>query len=242
MESIISIKGLKKSFENKQVLVDLNIEIKKNLITVMMGANGQGKTTLINSILSLTDVDSGKIYINNEKVENTLTLNQKKNICFISDNPPFIEYLNCLDNLKYISYIYKKKIDKNEIAKILTEYGLNFDNKTLVRDYSKGMRTKLALSFIDIIDSKIVILDEPTVGLDIVSAEYLKNKLLKLKDKGKSIFVTSHDTAFVSGIADEIYLLNNKSCTLLLDDKKIIRNTNLMSEKLLSNINVELAI
>lgn len=242
MESIISIKGLKKSFENKQVLVDLNIEIKKNLITVMMGANGQGKTTLINSILSLTDVDSGEIYINNEKVENTLTLNQKKNICFISDNPPFIEYLNCLDNLKYISYIYKKKIDKNEIAKILTEYGLNFDNKTLVRDYSKGMRTKLALSFIDIIDSKIVILDEPTVGLDIVSAEYLKNKLLKLKDKGKSIFVTSHDTAFVSGIADEIYLLNNKSCTLLLDDKKIIRNTNLMSEKLLSNINVELAI
>lgn len=242
MESIISIKGLKKSFENKQVLVDLNIEIKKNLITVMMGANGQGKTTLINSILSLTHVDSGKIYINNEKVENTLTLNQKKNICFISDNPPFIEYLNCLDNLKYISYIYKKKIDKNEIAKILTEYGLNFDNKTLVRDYSKGMRTKLALSFIDIIDSKIVILDEPTVGLDIVSAEYLKNKLLKLKDKGKSIFVTSHDTAFVSGIADEIYLLNNKSCTLLLDDKKIIRNTNLMSEKLLSNINVELAI
>lgn len=242
MESIISIKGLKKSFENKQVLVDLNIEIKKNLITVMMGANGQGKTTLINSILSLTHVDSGEIYINNEKVENTLTLNQKKNICFISDNPPFIEYLNCLDNLKYISYIYKKKIDKNEIAKILTEYGLNFDNKTLVRDYSKGMRTKLALSFIDIIDSKIVILDEPTVGLDIVSAEYLKNKLLKLKDKGKSIFVTSHDTAFVSGIADEIYLLNNKSCTLLLDDKKIIRNTNLMSEKLLSNINVELAI
>ena len=242
MESIISIKGLKKSFENKQVLVDLNIEIKKNLITVMMGANGQGKTTLINSILSLTDVDSGEIYINNEKVENTLTLNQKKNICFISDNPPFIEYLNCLDNLKYISYIDKKKIDKNEIAKILTEYGLNFDNKTLVRDYSKGMRTKLALSFIDIIDSKIVILDEPTVGLDIVSAEYLKNKLLKLKDKGKSIFVTSHDTAFVSGIADEIYLLNNKSCTLLLDDKKIIRNTNLMSEKLLSNINVELAI
>ena len=118
MESIISIKGLKKSFENKQVLVDLNIEIKKNLITVMMGANGQGKTTLINSILSLTDVDSGEIYINNEKVENTLTLNQKKNICFISDNPPFIEYLNCLDNLKYISYIYKKKIDKNEIAKI----------------------------------------------------------------------------------------------------------------------------
>ena len=242
MESIISIKGLKKSFENKQVLVDLNIEIKKNLITVMMGANGQGKTTLINSILSLTHVDSGEIYINNEKVENTLTLNQKKNICFISYNPPFIEYLNCLDNLKYISYIYKKKIDKNEIAKILTEYGLNFDNKTLVRDYSKGMRTKLALSFIDIIDSKIVILDEPTVGLDIVSAEYLKNKLLKLKDKGKSIFVTSHDTAFVSGIADEIYLLNNKSCTLLLDDKKIIRNTNLMSEKLLSNINVELAI
>lgn len=111
------------------------------------------------------------------------------------------------------------------------QYDLDPLNNTLVKDYSKGMRTKLSLCFIDVIDSEILILDEPTEGLDIISIEYLKNKILEFKEQGKSICIASHDTAFVSSIADEIYLINNKEATLLLDSnqKSLIRNINKLS-------------
>lgn len=235
--SIIKITGLYKSFDGKEVLSNLALDIRKKLITVVMGGNGEGKTTLINLILSLLCLDEGEIYIKDEKVNKSLTIEQKKRICFISDQPPFLEYLSGAENLKYVAHIYKKKIDNSGLAKMFKQYDLDPLNNTLVKDYSKGMRTKLSLCFIDVIDSEILILDEPTEGLDIISIEYLKNKILEFKEQGKSICIASHDTAFVSSIADEIYLINNKEATLLLDSnqKSLIRNINKLSELLIDN-------
>lgn len=236
---VIEITDLTKKYNENQVLENLNLKVKEKEITVIMGANGQGKTTLLFSLLSLIPINSGEIVICGEKINQGLSTKQKNNICFISDDPPFLEYLSGADNLKYIAHIYKKKINKEQITNILKQYDLDYEDKTLVKDYSKGMRTKLALCFIDIIDSKIVILDEPTVGLDIVTVNYLENRIKQLKKNGKTILITSHDVSFVSSIADEIFLLNNKKVKILLskDQEEIIRNAHDMSEVLLEKIN-----
>lgn len=238
MENILEVVNISKSFDKKSILFNLNLNIKKNLITVLMGPNGVGKTTLINIILGLVPLDSGDIFINGEKIKNSLTIPQKKTICFIPDSQPFLDYLTGLENLKYISYIYKKNLNETKLHEIMNDFNLNPLDSTLVSDYSRGMKTKLSLCFIEIIDAELIILDEPTIGLDIVSIEYLRNNIFKFKGQNKSIFITSHDMEFVRSIADEIYVLNNKKSSLLFDSqqKLSIRDIDILSNSLISTI------
>lgn len=203
-----------------------------------MGPNGIGKTTLIHIVLGLTNRDGGSIIFDKVNVKDKLNLEMKKKICYIPDSPFFLEYLTGLENLKYISRIYNKDLSVPKIKKVMAEFDLEPNDETLVKNYSRGMKTKLNLCFIEIIDSSFIIMDEPTIGLDITSIEYLKNKITEFKDRNKTILITSHDMEFIRSIADEIYLLNNNQASLLFDisQKSNIRNINVLTESILTTL------
>lgn len=235
MDYFLELKDIEKGYGRKKVLSDLNLKVKKNLVTVIMGPNGVGKTTLINVILGLTEYDNGNIIIDKSLVNSNLTIDQKKKICYIPDSPIFLEYLTGLENLIYISKIYERNLSNEKLKFIMNEYNLNSEDLTVVKDYSRGMKTKLNLCFIEIIDASFIILDEPTIGLDIISIEYLRNKISDFKLQGKTILITSHDMEFVRSVADEIYLLNDNKLSLLFGfaDKSKIRDINILTDSLL---------
>lgn len=235
MEYFLELSNIEKTFDKKLVLSNLNLKVKKDLVTVIMGPNGTGKTTLINIIIGLTKRDNGSVLIEGSPMVSTLSKEQKKKICYIPDSPLFLEYLTGLENLKYISKMYNKNISVEKLQIIMGEYDLISGDKTIVRDYSRGMKTKLNLCFTEIIDASFIILDEPTIGLDIMSIEYLRNKIFDYKSQGKTILITSHDMEFVRSVADEIYLLNGQNASLLFNstEKSKIRDINILTDSLL---------
>ncbi len=238
MEYFLELIDIEKSYDKNKVLSNMDFKVKEGLVTVVMGQNGVGKTTLINIILGLTKYDEGSIIIKKSPVYSNLTLDQKKMICFIPDTPFFLEYLTGFENLEYISKIYGKNLSSLKIKNVMIEFDLESENTTLVKNYSRGMKTKLNLCFIEIIDAPCVILDEPTIGLDITSIEYLRNRISDFKKQGKTILITSHDMEFVRSVADEIYLLNNKKIIPLFDvnQKENIRDINILTDSLLMNL------
>ncbi|MBZ4226404.1 ATP-binding cassette domain-containing protein [Bacillus wiedmannii] len=239
MEYFLKLIDIEKSFGDKLVLSNLNLQVKSNLVTVVMGPNGAGKTTLINLILGLTKADKGSVIIDNSPMNSNLTLEQKKKICYIPDSPIFLEYLTGLENLRYISKIYNKNLLIEELEGIMSEYDLDASDLTLVKNYSRGMKTKLNLCFVEIIDAPLIILDEPTIGLDIKSIEYLRNKIADFKNEEKTILITSHDMEFVRSVSDEILLLNNNNVSLLFDttEKSKIRDIKRLTDSLLFELN-----
>lgn len=234
MEYFLELCGIDKTFD-KKILSDLNLKIRSNMVTVIMGSNGTGKTTLINIITGLTSRDKGSVLFDGSPMNLSLSRDQKKKLCYVPDSPIFLEYLTGLENLKYISKMYSKNITVEKLHNFLEEYDLNPNDETLVKDYSRGMKTKLNLCFTEVIDATFIILDEPTIGLDITSIEYLRNKLLKYKSLGKTILITSHDMEFVRSVADEIYLLHRKKVEVLFDfsERQKIRDINILTESLL---------
>lgn len=239
MDNFLELNSIEKEFNNKKVLSDLNLNVKNGLITIIMGKNGVGKTTLINIILGLLKAENGTITFKKGNLSNTVNIKDKKEICYIPDTPFFLEYLTGLENLRYIAKIYNRNCSKDVLRKIMINYDLNPNNKTTVNNYSRGMKTKLNLCFIEIIDASFVILDEPTIGLDITSIEFLKKKILSLKKKEKTFLITSHDMEFVRSISDEIYLLNNRKTKIMFDhtQKQDLQDINKLTRTLLSNMN-----
>jgi len=131
-----------------------------------------------------------------------------------------------------MSEIYENKIDSKYLLSVLHEFDLLKDKDKLVKDYSRGMRQRLSLCFLRIYSPEILILDEPTMGLDIVSVKYLKNVLLSLKSEGKTILITTHDIHFCKQIAYKIIVINNG----------VIIKDNYLSDFLQGYTNVEDAI
>ncbi|MBU3182548.1 ABC transporter ATP-binding protein [Clostridium psychrophilum] len=211
MKHKLYVEGITKVIDDKVILDNIHIGLNEKEISFLVGPNGAGKTTFINILLVLTNKDGGKIYLNDCEIIAPYKKDIKKKFAYIPDEPIVIEYLTGYENLVYMSEIYQKKIVKSHLLDTLNEFELLKDKDKLVKFYSRGMRQRLSLCFLKIYSPEILILDEPTIGLDIVSVKYLKDVLLKFKDEGKTILITTHDIHFCQQIADKIIVINNGS-------------------------------
>jgi ABC-2 type transport system ATP-binding protein len=190
---MITIENLVVSYNKGQNVIDtLNLIISDNTINGIVGLNGAGKTTLLNSVYGLKSIDSGEIKLNNSKIN-------KKEVSFLETENYF--YSN-ITGREYLSLFKNQDYNSDKWNQLFL---LPLD--TIVDDYSTGMKKKLALMGILKQDKPIMILDEPFNGLDIETCRIIRQILLKLRDRNKTIIITSHIIETLTNLCDYIHYL-----------------------------------
>ena len=188
----IQVQGVTKSFSKKVVLKDINLDIKQGSIYGFIGPSGAGKTTLIKLIVGMDVPDEGSVYLLGKKMPN---LNILQKIGYMAQSDALYEALTGKENLMFFASLFK--LDKTEkqkrIAYAAQLVNLTADLNKRVSAYSGGMKRRLSLAIALIQNPQVLILDEPTVGIDPELRLSIWNELLRLKnEEGKTIIVTTH--------------------------------------------------
>ena len=199
---MIEVKDLYKKFGKNEVLKGLNLSIEKEGIFTILGPNGSGKTTLIKSILGMVLPDSGEIKINGENVKKQW--NYRFEIDYMPQIANFPTNLDVDELFDMIIDLRGSEKRKDELIKL---FGLGEFLKKKLGNLSGGTKQKVNIVLSFMFDSPIIILDEPTTGLDPVSLIRLKDLIMSEKDKGKTILITTHIMDFVEQISDQIVFI-----------------------------------
>ncbi len=200
------VKNLKKSFEKKEVLKDINFEFEKGKIYGLLGRNGVGKTTFFNCLNEDIQIDLGEFYIEDNNKKRKM---EAEDIGYVLSTPNVPEFLTAREFLKFFIDINKKRI-KNE--KTIDEY-FDFikiekeDRDTLLKDYSHGMKNKMQMLVNIIANPNVLLLDEPLTSFDVVVAEEMKQMLKQIK-KDHIIIFSTHIMELALDLCDEIVILN----------------------------------
>ena len=203
---ILQTENLTKKYDNKTIINNLNLKIKKGEIYALLGKNGAGKTTTMCMMTKLIKKDKGEIKIFNKNIENNNEIFKK--IGTLIEYPGFYENLTGLENLKYFQEIQTKP-DKSQLEKILKIVGLHESKDKLVKKYSMGMKQRLAIATAIINTPDLLILDEPINGLDPKGIINMRMFLKSLsKEYGMTILISSHILSEIEQIADRIGIIN----------------------------------
>lgn len=205
---MLKITNLSKSYKNKKAIDNISMEIKKGEIFGFIGHNGAGKTTTIKSVVGIHDFEDGEILINSKSIKK-YPIECKREIAYIPDNPDLYESLTGIGYLNFIADIFK--VDKKEREEKIIYYSKKFEiDKALgdlISSYSHGMKQKLAIISALVHSPKILILDEPFVGLDPKAAFTLKEIMREFCDNGGCIFFSTHVLEVAEKICDRIAII-----------------------------------
>lgn len=221
-EVVLSIKDLHKSYGKKEVLKGINLEVYKGEVFGFIGKNGAGKSTTIDCIVGLKDFNSGEIVLAGHNVKEN-PLDAKMELGYVPSEPITYEVMTGNEYLQFVasSYnMYQESFDKNyEFLKnkfMISDSDLN----RKIREYSHGRKQKVCLMASLIHNPTIWILDEPTVGLDIIVYQTLMDRLKEFAANGKTVFITSHNIDLVSRICNRVAIINNGVVAELIDFSK----------------------
>ena len=199
---MVTIENLHKRFGKNMVLKGLNLEIKDGGIFAILGPNGSGKTTLIKAILGMVIPNKGSIEVLGKNIKNQASYRNQ-----IDYLPQIANFPSNLKVKELIKMIKDLRGATNENEELITLFQLEpFLNKKL-GTLSGGTKQKVNIVLTFMFDSPLIILDEPTTGLDPISLIHLKNIIQQEKAKGKTILITSHIMSFVEEVSDEIVFL-----------------------------------
>lgn len=221
-EVTIKVSDLHKSYGKKQVLKGLNFEVYAGELFGFIGRNGIGKSTTIDCIIGSKKFDSGEILLDGINILDN-PIEAKKAFGYVASEPACYDVMRGYDYLEFIASIYK--MSEGDFMRN-TNYLCNrlaLDKKELynrISNYSHGMKQKLCLVGSLMHNPKVWILDEPTVGLDIMAVEELKKMMREYADHGKTVFVTSHNIELVSRLCDRVAIVNNGVVVSLYDLNK----------------------
>ena len=223
IEDVLVIDNLYKSYgkgaNKKEVLKGLNLVVKKGEVFGFIGKNGIGKSTTIDCIVGLKEQDSGNILINGK---NTLEepLEVKFEIGYVPSEPTTYEVMSGNEYLQFIASAYQMSQASFENNYNYLVMKLSMSEKDMnrkIREYSHGMKQKICLMASLIHNPKLWILDEPTVGLDIMVYETLVKMIREFADNGRTVFVTSHNIEMVSKLCDRVAIINSGKVDKLFD-------------------------
>lgn len=209
----VEVKNVSKSLGKNSILENVNFNLEKGKIYGLVGANGSGKSTLLKIILGLYK-SKGKVYINGYDVKK----NFKEAISKVSgvvDYVSLYEFLNAKENLRYFAYLYDVPVKR--VDEVLDIVKLDGNDRKLVRYYSLGMKQKLGIAISLLKDPDILILDEPTNGLDPKSISELRSTLKSFKDK--TIIISSHLISEIEKLSSDILFINKKTVSRITNDK-----------------------
>jgi Cu-processing system ATP-binding protein len=200
---LIRLKEIEKKFGKFEVLKNLSFNIEPGKITALVGPNGSGKTTIIKTILGLVKPDNGDILIDDKSILNDY--HYRKNVGYMPQTASFPENLTVREVLKMISDLRNSKIES--IDELIEAMNLTSEMNKQVKTLSGGTKQKISALISLMFNPSIIILDEPTAGLDPVASSNLKELVIKEKLKGKTIILTSHIMSEIEELADHIIFL-----------------------------------
>lgn len=205
--TVLELKNVSKTFGKRKVIDNLSLEVKEGEIFGFLGPNGSGKTTTIKMILKLIDNDEGTIKVNGYDTEKQF---EKAMECIgaIVENPDMYKYMSGIDNLKLHARI--RNVSKQRIDEVLKLVELDNRSKEKVGKYSLGMKQRLGLAITLLHKPKVLILDEPTNGLDPAGIKKLRDILKEISHKdGVAVFVSSHILSEMQLMCDRVAVIDN---------------------------------
>jgi len=204
MTSLVSAKSVSKSFGDVRAVDNVSFEIEKGKIMGLIGPNGAGKTTLLKAVLGLTDCEGALSVLGLDPFKQRKQLMQ--NICFIADVAVLPRWITVARLIDFIESIHPN-FSRARAAKLLSETKVRDDAR--VRELSKGMITQLHLSIIMAIDAKLLVLDEPTLGLDIIfRKEFYSNLVNDYFDGERTILITTHQVEEIENLLTDIMFID----------------------------------
>lgn len=203
---VIEVKDYSKKIGKTDVLREINLEMKSGRIYGLKGKNGSGKTMLMRAISGLIKPTSGAVIVDGNVIGEDICFPQS--IGVLLENPGFLAEYTGYKNLKLLADI-KGVIDDEQIIQVLEKIGLGEAAGKKYRKYSLGMKQKLGIAAAIMEKPEIVLLDEPTNALDENGVEQFRQILLDLKEEGKLIVWSSHDTEELKKFSDEIFVMSS---------------------------------
>ncbi len=214
MTSVVSARNVYKLYKDVRAVDDVSFDIEKGRITGLIGPNGAGKTTLLKALLGLTDCQGSLSVLGLDPFQQRKELMQ--NICFIADVAVLPRWIRVKQLLDFIESVHPR-FSRSHAEELLTKTKIKAHSK--VRELSKGMVTQLHLSIITAIDAKLLVLDEPTLGLDIIfRKEFYGNLLNDYFDGERTIIITTHQVEEIENLLTDVMFIN---------DGKIILDTSM---------------
>lgn len=199
----IEINNLCKVVDGKYLAKDISLKFESGKIYGIVGQNGSGKTVLFKLLLGLMNMTSGEITVDGKVQKGFM-----KDVGFIIERPNLIPHYSAYNNLKFISS-YKGKVDKQKIIKSLELVGLSPKEKKKVKNYSLGMKQKVAIAMAIMDEPKILILDEPLNAVDDSSVKKIREIILEYKEKDRIVLIASHYQDDIDYLCDEVYQMKD---------------------------------
>lgn len=204
MTSLVSARNVSKSFGSVRAVDDVSFDIEKGRIMGLIGPNGAGKTTLLKAVLGLTDCEGSLSVLGLDPFRQRKELMQ--NICFIADVAVLPRWIRVSQLLDFVASVHPR-FSRARANELLAR--TKIQPKAKIRELSKGMVTQLHLSVITAVDAKLLVLDEPTLGLDIIfRKEFYGNLLNDYFDKERTILITTHQVEEIENLLTDVMFIN----------------------------------
>ena len=207
---MLRIENLTKTYGEKRAVDNLSLHIAPGEIYGFIGHNGAGKTTTLKAVVGILQFDKGEVFIKGESVrKNPLACKQK--IAYIPDNPDLYEFMTGIKVLNFIADIFGVPEEKRQerIRKYADLFEMTENLAQPIASYSHGMKQKLAIISAWIHEPKLIIMDEPFVGLDPKAAHILKQMMREICDEGGAIFFSTHVLEVAEKLCDKVAIIRN---------------------------------
>ena len=225
---MLKIEHLTKSYGEKKAVDDLSLHIEKGRIYGFIGHNGAGKTTTLKSIVGILKLEEGEIYIDGKSIKQE-PMACKSMIAYIPDNPDLYEYLTGIKYLNFIADVYQ--VSQEDRKERIKKYGDFFElTESLgqpISSYSHGMKQKLAIIAAFIHKPKLMIMDEPFVGLDPKATHLLKGLMRELCDEGGAIFFSTHVLEVAEKLCDDVAIIKSGKLVTAGKTEDVVGNESL---------------
>ncbi|MBP5165411.1 MAG: ABC transporter ATP-binding protein [Lachnospiraceae bacterium] len=207
---MLEIKNLTKKYGDKVAVYNLSLSLESGKICAFIGKNGAGKTTTLKCCVGMLSFEQGEITINGISVKND-PIAVKRNIAYIPDNPDIYEFMTGIGYLNFIADIFglSKEVREERIRRIADTFDLTADLAQNVSAYSHGMKQKLVIISALIHEPKLLLMDEPFVGLDPTAAFHLKEEMHALCAKGGAILYSTHVLEVAQKLCDSVVIIKD---------------------------------
>ena len=205
---MLSVQNVNKQFGHRPVLRDVSLEIKDGELLGLVGPNGSGKSTLLRIVVRVVSCDGGSISWNGNSILNA-GADQRRPLLYLGHEPGFYPPLSAAENLHLIAKLYGLESSPEDVEKNLSEVGLDPARTGPIREFSRGMLQRLALAKALTIPWELLLLDEPTTGLDKQGKSILSQLIETWRKDDRSLLLVSHDEEWLSSHCDRMVQLSN---------------------------------
>ncbi len=209
---ILAAKNISKSFAGRMILRKIDIHLNQSEMLGLLGSNGAGKSTFMNIVLGILRCDFGDIFLGNAKLTNIpIHERSKLGIAYLPQQTAIFRGLTVYENLLGIAQIVKKNISeqKDIVEKLMAEFSITHLRNIKATSLSGGERRRTEIARCLISNPKVLLLDEPFAGVDLLSIQDIKGLLLKLQHRGCAVLITDHNASQLLSVVDRAYVIAN---------------------------------